>query len=76
MHGVKQKHLNARQALATKENYSYNLCFCPSPSLSPTLRKEGAVAGVGWGGGRSKDRAETSHPVLVPNPQVWPEREA
>lgn len=76
MHGVKQKHLKACQALATKENYSYNLCLCPSSSLSPTLGKEGVVAGVGVGGGKKQDRAETSHPVLVPNPQVWPEREA
>lgn len=50
MHGVKQKHLNACQALATKENYSYNLCLCPSPSLSSALGKEGVVTGVGWEG--------------------------
>lgn len=40
MCGVKQKHSNACQALATKENYNCDLCLCPSPPMPPTLRRQ------------------------------------
>ena len=73
MHRVKQKHLNAGQALAMKENYNYNLCFCPSPSLSPTLRKEGAVAGVevGWGKEQGQSRDLSPSAGSKPTGLAW-----
>lgn len=59
MHRVKQKHLNARQALATKENYSYKPLLL-SLSITVPNPKEGRSSGrgeVGWGKeqGQSRD---------------------